>query len=235
MIKGIYLTGRSLDGKMKCMEVIANNLANINTTGFKREVPFSEIISKAGDIGIRQVTDFQEGTPSATANSLDFYLSGKAFFTVKTDKGIQLTRNGRFAVSDEGLLVTEEGNKVIGKNGEINLSKLMLNKETEITVTKEGEIRTGDEILDHFLIVQMDNHSHLKKVNATNFVYEDGNFQEAASSDYQVLQGYIEESNINPVIELENMIQTNSDYEAGYKMMQSLDDSLGKANEIGKI
>jgi flagellar basal-body rod protein FlgG len=111
----------------------------------------------------------------------------------------------------------------------------MLNKETEITVTKEGEIRAGDEILDHFLIAQLDNHSHLKKVNATNFVYEDGNFQEAASSDYQVLQGYIEESNINPVIELENMIQTNSDYEAGYKMMQSLDDSLGKANEIGKI
>ncbi|HVO76269.1 MAG TPA: flagellar hook-basal body protein [Ignavibacteriaceae bacterium] len=235
MIKGIYLTGRSLDGKMKSMEVIANNLANINTTGFKREVPFAEIISNAGDIKIRQVTDFQEGTPAATSNTFDFYLSGKAFFAVKTDKGIQLTRNGRFSLSNDGFLVTEEGNKVLGKNGEINLSDLMLNKETEITVTKEGEIRAGDEILDRLLIVQMDDHSNLKKVNDTNFVYEDGNFQEADPSDYKVLQGYLEESNINPVIELENMIQTNADYEAGYKMMQSLDDSLGKANEIGKV
>jgi flagellar basal-body rod protein FlgG len=235
MIKGIYLTGRSLDGKMKSMEVIANNLANINTTGFKREVPFAEIISKAGGIEIRQVTDFQEGTPSATSNPLDLYLSGKALFAVKSVNEIQLTRNGRFELSDDGFLVTEEGNKVIGRNGEINLSNLMLNKESEITVTKEGEIRAGDDIIDHLLIVQLDNHSHLKKVNATNFVYEDGTFQEASPSDYGIMQGYIEESNINPVIELENMIQTNSDYEAGYKMMQSLDDSLGKANEIGKI
>ncbi len=235
MIKGIYLTGRSLDGKMKSMEVIANNLANMNTTGFKRDVPFAEVISKAGDIKIRQITDFQEGTPSATSNTFDFYLSGKAFFTVKTERGLELTRNGRFALSRDGFLVTEEGNRVIGKNGEINLSQLMLNKETDIIVTQDGEIRAGDQIIDHLLIAQIDNHSELRKVNATNFVFEDGRFQEADPVYFQVLQGYIEESNINPVIEMENMIQTNSDYEAGYKMMLSLDDSLGKANEIGKI
>jgi flagellar basal-body rod protein FlgG len=235
MIKGIYLAGRSLDGKMKSMEVIANNLANLNTTGFKREVPFSEIISQTGQIQMRQVTDYQLGISAATGNPLDLYLNGKSFFALQTENGIELTRNGKFKISDDGFLVNEQGFKVLGRNGQINLNETMLSKEKALLISKIGELKVGDIPIDTLLVIKLDLNKNIERMDGANFIYPDGEYEQALTNEYEVIQGYLEESNINPITEMEAMIHTNSDYEAAAKMVHILDESLGKANEIGKV
>jgi flagellar basal-body rod protein FlgF len=235
MIKGIYQAGRSLEGKMRSMEVIANNLANLNTTGFKREVPFSEIISQAGQIRIEQVTDFQQGTAAVTGNPLDLYLNGKSFFALQTENGIELTRNGKFKISDDGFLVNEQGYKVLGQNGEINLNETMLNENKTILISKIGELRIGDIPIDTLLVIKIDTNNEIERINGINFMYKNGDYELASLDEYEITQGYLEESNINPIAEMEEMIRTNADYNAASKLVGVMDESLGKANEIGKV
>lgn len=235
MIKGIYQAGRSLEGKMKSMEVIANNLANLNTTGFKREVPFSEIISQTGQIRLEQVTDFQQGTAAATGNPLDLYLNGKSFFALQTENGVELTRNGKFNISDEGFLVNEQGYKVLGRNGEINLNDTLLNEDKTILISKIGEMRIGNIPIDTLLVIKIDTNKGLERTDGINFTYMNEDYEPASLDEYEITQGYLEESNINPITEMEEMIRTNSDYQAASKLIGVLDDSLGKANEIGRV
>lgn len=235
MIKGIYEAGRSLDGKMKSMEIIANNLANVNTTGFKRGIPFSEVINQYGDVQVKSVTDYQQGSSVETKNPFDLYLNGNGLFAVQTANGIELTRNGKFTISDDGFLADEQGNHVLGENGEINLDEKMFGNNKSITIAKDGEIKIGDTPIDKLLIAKLDKARDIEKIDGSHLVYKDGPFEELTDNDYEVQQGYLEESNSNPITELEAMIKISNDYQTNQKMVQFLDQSLGDANEIGKV
>jgi len=235
MIKGIYEAGRSLDGKMKSMEIIANNLANVNTTGFKRGIPFSEVINQYGDVQVKSVTDYQQGNSVETKNPLDLYLNGNGLFAVQTANGVELTRNGKFTISEDGYLTDENGNHVLGKNGEINLDGKMFGNNKSITIAKDGEIKVGDTPVDKLLITKLDKSRDIEKVDGSHLVYKDGPFEELPDNEYEIQQGYLEESNSNPITELETMIKISNDYQTNQKMVQFLDESLGQANEIGKV
>jgi len=103
MIKGIYTAARSLDHRIKNLDVIANNLANLNTTGYKREIPFTEVINSLGDTVIKKVMSQQQGELIQTSNPLDLGISGQGFFALRSQDGtVELTRNGRFKISDDG-------------------------------------------------------------------------------------------------------------------------------------
>ncbi len=235
MIKGIYEAGRSLDGKMKSMEIIANNLANVNTTGFKRGIPFSEVINQYGDVKVKSVTDYQQGNSVETKNPLDLYLNGKGLFAVQTANGVELTKNGKFTITEDGFLADTQGNHVLGKNGEINLDEKMFGKMQSISIAKDGEIKVGDTQVDKLLIARLDNTRDIEKVDGSNLVYKDGPFEELPDNEYEIHQGYLEESNSNPISEMEAMIKISNDYQSNQKMVQFLDESLGQANEIGKV
>lgn len=242
MIKGMFLAGRSLDNRMKGIQVVANNLANLNTTGYKRELQFSEILSAAENATrqkgeparIRQITDFAQGDLALTSNPLDVAISGKGFFLVKTNAGMEFTRNGRFKISDEGYLVNQNGNKVQGKNGDINLGELLDEKHEAITISKNGEIRIGSKLVDAILVAQPERPQDSVRTNGLNFVSEEEELKPADENDFSLEQGYLEDSNINPIIEMETMITLNKDYESSKKMITAFDLSLGQANEIGK-
>lgn len=243
MIKGMYLAGRSLSGRMKGIEVVANNLANVNTTGFKRQLQFAEILSaanvdvktKEGNSRIRQVTDFAQGDLALTSNPLDIALSGKGFFVVKKDSTTELTRNGRLKVSDDGYLVNQMGNRVQGANGDIHLGEILEEKHDSITITKKGEIRIGNKVVDTILVVQPEHPQENVRTNGLSFITEEDNLKPAEDTEYSIEQGYLEDSNINPIIEMETMITMNKDYESSKKMINAFDLSLGQANEIGKV
>src|SRR5690606_8602997 len=134
-IKQIFLAGRSLEARFKNLEVIANNLANINTTGYKKTIPFSEVIMKETDeIRARQIIDKQQGEAEQTNNPLDAAIFGEGFFTLQTERGIELTRNGKFNISNDGFLINEKGDKVLGKNGLINFNLFTLDKDQTVTI-----------------------------------------------------------------------------------------------------
>lgn len=236
MIKGIYTAGRSLDHRIKNIDVIANNLANLNTTGFKREIPFSEIINEYGDVYVRKITSQQQGDILQTSNQLDLAISGKGFFLLKDDEGkVELTRDGRFKLNDEGFLVNYNGKKVLGKNGEISIAESLLSKDSKIIISRSGEIKIGDKPIDTIRVVQVENDAELERSGSSNFLPNEQGYFDAKDDTYSISQGFLEEANTNPIIEMEAMIQLNKEYETAQKVIAALDNSLGQANEMGKV
>ena len=235
MIKGIYTAARGLNSRMKNLEIVANNLANLNTTGFKREVPFSEVMNQYGQVGIQKATDYQQGNLAETSNPLDVAISGKGFFVVQTENGAELTRNGQFKISDDGYIVTRDGNKVLGRNGAINVNNLLLDKDKVLTITQKGGIKYGDNVIDSLLIAKMNDPQASERTTGVNFNADNDGFQIADPDSYVIKQGYLEESNINPIKEMEAMIQLNSEYDSSSKVINYLDQSLDEANQIGKV
>ena len=235
MIKGIYTAARALDARMQNIEIVANNLANVNTPGYKRELPFSEVMDKYGNVQVQQASDFRTGELAQTANPLDLAVSGNGYFVVQNDNSLQFTRNGKFSISSDGFLVNQQGYRVIGKKGEINIDKLQSEEPGEITVSNSGEIKLGDQTIDNLLIVNPDNAQESRRTSGENFILGANSFTSTPESEYQIKQGYYEESNVNPVKEMQDMILLNNQYDSAHKMINYLDKSLDEANQIGKV
>ncbi len=235
MIKGIYIAGRSLDSQFKNIEVIGNNLANVNSTGFKKALDFTEMVNSANQPKIIQQTDFSQGNSTPTSNPLDLYINGNSFFAIQTQNGIEFTKNGKFSISDDGYLVNENNSKVLGKNGPINLQNYQLDKNQAISISKSGDIKIGDNYIDSLMIIKPDNVNNLIRQDGTNFTSADGSLQVADNSEFEIQQGYLEESNVNPIEEMTSMIKVHNDYNSAAKMINYLDQSLQEANEIGKV
>lgn len=235
MIKGIYHAARSLETQNKNMERIANNLANLNTIGYKREGLFIQILNQLGGQQVKSPVDLTQGEVFETKNPLDVAIVGVGLFVVKTDKGYELIRNGNFQISPEGFLVDKQGRKVIGKNGEINLSDYKLDENNMLSISRNGEIKVGENSVDTLLIAKLDEDKYDFRKEGLNFDSISDIEELAEENEYQLLQGYLEESNVNPIQEMENMIRVSKDYESSYKMVITLDESLQKSVEIGKI
>ena len=233
MIKGIYQSARSLLAANKNMEKISGNLANINTVGFKREGMFSEILKSVGQSEVRSSVDTSQGDIYETSNPLDLAILGDGMFALKNKNCYYFTRNGNFNIADDGFLVDQNGSKVIGKNGEINLLEYMNGEQTDIKISNKGEISVNDTHVADLLVVKIDDYE--KRKMGLNFSSEQDIKDLAMENEYQVRQGYLEESNVNPMIELENMINISKDYETAYKMVNYLDSSLEKTNDLGRI
>jgi len=236
MIKGIYTAARGLNQRMKNIDIIANNLANLNSTGYKREIPFSEVINQAGEVAIRKVTSQQQGNILQTSNPFDLAISGEGFFLVKGDDGrVELTRNGKFKLSEDGLLVDSNGKKVIGQNGSISLEDILRTKDSSVVISKNGEVRVDGKIVDKIFVATVQRPSELMRTDGSNFLPGDQEVFNAPEREFSVSQGYLEESNTNPIVEMEAMISLNKEFETAQKVISTLDASLGSANEIGKI
>lgn len=235
MIKGIYYAARSLNNGFQKMNSIANNLANINTTGYKREIPFSEVMEGVDKSQVTQYTDFSQGGFANTSSPLDLAISGHGFFVLETNSGSELTRSGNFTISEEGYIVNENGDKLIGTKGPINLNEYMLDNDKELKVLRNGEIQMGNNAIDRLLIMQTTNFSTLQRDSNQGFISMSSDNIPVDESSYQVLQGYLEESNVNPILEMESMIQTSNDYQSSSKMVNFLDRTLEKSVEIGKV
>ncbi len=235
MVKGIYMAARNLDSKVKNIQIIANNLANISTTGYKREIPFSEIMSRFETDHKKQITDHNQGELLQTANPLNMAISGEGFFVLQTDNGYEMTRNGNFKISEEGFLINDQGFKVMGKKGEINVLEFALENDRSFSVANNGEITMGKMIVDELLIGRIDESQEVLRKEGLNFAFEDGDYFPADNNTYEIFQGFLENSNINPVLEMQAMIFNNKDFETTQKVINAFDQSMEKANEIGKI
>lgn len=235
MIKGIFLAARNLQSGEKQIGVVANNLANLNTIGYKKEVPFSMILDAQGNLTARQINDHKQGEMVLTGNPLDLAINGKGFFLIETKNGEKITRDGKFTISEEGFLVNQAGDKVMGKDGEIYFGNNIFNADQSIVVSKSGEIKIGDTILDELRIVAVEKPEELDKAGSVYFSIDGVDIEELEHGSYEISQGYLETSNVNIMEEMETMIRSNNDYQATQKIIRYLDDSLQKANTIGKV
>jgi flagellar basal-body rod protein FlgG len=193
---------------------ISNNLANINTTGFKRDlISFSEVLNE-----VRSTTDFSPGPGRHTGNELDVTLNRAGFFKIQTAEGIRYTRDGSFRLDGDGNLVNQQGDKVLGQNGTI------LIQDGHVTIDKDGNVLVDNETVDKILVVDFQKQEFLKKAGHSYYKYEGDAVDITSPKDVGIQQGYLEQANVNPTEEMIQMIEAFRAYESVQKAIQSMDE-----------
>lgn len=255
MIRGWYTGASGMNAQQNRLNAISNNLANVDTAGYKRDVAvsknFSELLIRRTDFdGVYQTqfgsadaapiigklglgvetnenyTDFSQGSFKITNTKTDIALNGNGFYVVDTPYGERYTRNGDFFIGKEGILETKDGYPVLGENGYIYLD------DDKFTVNDDGILRTesdGSDI-DRLKIVRFDNERYLKKMGNSFYSANDisGPAHIAEGNERPgFLQGYTETSNVNVVNEMVQMIEVNRAYEANQKTVTSEDSMMG--------
>jgi len=220
------------------MDVIANNLANLNTTGFKGEsVQFEEFLSSPArvdsfPIGHRRVsfvqdrstmTDHSQGPVEMTGSPLDVAINGEGYLVVETPNGERYTRNGSLARNATGELVTSEGYRVRGANGPIQFDP----NDVNIAIARDGTISAlnGNQIAERgkLQIMRFDRPQNLSKEGLS--LYKAGNMQpQAAGEKTSVIQGAVEKSNVKPILEMGRMIEVMRSYTSLANMMTKTDE-----------
>lgn len=254
MIKGLYTAATAMNVQMTRMDLVSNDLANVNTTGYKKDFAVissfeEELLYRMKDIennkpnnkpigyispGARVediYTQFTQASFMETGDLNNFAIDGEGFFQVQTPNGLRYTRDGSFSVNKAGSLVTKEGYAVMGENGPIELGQEFLSSNTDMVVGRLGNIRVGLDNIDKLVVVNFEEPQALLKQGDNLYISE----EEGIPINSQIYQGYLEVSNVNAVEAMVDMITISRAYEMNQKMIQVHDQLLGKAvNEIGK-
>lgn len=225
-----YTTLSRQSGLAREMQIVANNIANAATTGFRSEgLIFSEYVQSL-DVGaslsigqgnIRN-TSFEQGPLTQTNGAFDLAIEGDGFFLVETPAGERLTRAGAFSPSGEGDLVTYDGFRVLDAGG----APLFVPPGETISVAADGTISANGAPIGQIGIV--------RPVDSTDMVREDGvMFKTDAgyepTDSARVLQGFVENSNVNAIGQLARMIEVQRAYELGQSFLESEDERVRTA------
>jgi flagellar basal-body rod protein FlgF len=241
MIRGLYVAAEGMAARQKAQDAIANNLANLNTTGFKADRPaFATVYERqlyrvqgtrsqpigalsAGAILRELYTDLQQGALTTTGNPLDVAIDGAGFFAVQTPQGVRYTRNGAFQLNAGGMLTTRAGDLVLGEGNQ----PIRVPPNATVQIGEDGAVLANGTRVGRLLIVQGD----LAKA-------PDGDFIGAAQpiANPRVVAGALEASNVNMVREMVTMIELIRAYETHQKIIHAHDDTLQRAiNELPKV
>jgi flagellar basal-body rod protein FlgF len=220
---GIYTAYSGLKAHAEALEITANNLANLNTVGFKRDRAFStqlrESIQDSGfpsEIGLnvnRSVRterniDYSDGDMLSTGRNLDVAIRGDGFLTVQTANGERYTRNGNLHLDSNSTLRTADGNPVIGVSGRpVTLGP------GEVYISDNGGVHVNGEEMDQLKIVVFQDRSRLEKEGGTLFYSKDGGTP-ALKTNAVVRSGYLEQGNVNAIRSMVEMISTMRHFES---------------------
>jgi flagellar basal-body rod protein FlgG len=234
MDKAIYVALSGAVLQERRMEVLTDNLANVNTAGYKGQKPLFEA-SLSDEFRIRSFgrltdvsTDHTQGILQQTGKKLDFAIRGDGFFAVETPMGRGYTRDGSFIAGVDGDLLTREGHKVLGVDGPLKLSS------TDIKVDALGRLMSNGAVVGELKLATFNDLTVLRREGG---VYRalPGSQEQPVSPNTQVEQGYIETSNVNAVKAMTTMIEALRSYETHSKMIQSIDDQTRKSvEEVGR-
>ncbi len=282
MIPGMYTGASGMKAQMHRLDALSNNLANVDVTGYKRDLSVSKafpqmLIRRTNDNGVykfpfgssdvapvvgkigtgveynESFTVFNQGAMKQSNNPFDLALNGEGFFSVETTRGERYTRNGSFHLSKEGVLVTKQGEPVLGENGIIQIKKnnfvvdkkgnvyqnAALSGDPERLVSMEENEWENLELVDTLKVVDFERPRFLKKEGDSLWktTEEVGDMQQAAlGADTKVEQGFLEGSNVNPVTEMVRMIEVNRAYEANQRTITTQDELSGRLiNDVLKM
>jgi len=221
------------------MDIVANNIANMNTTGFRGQTPlFEEYITdptynKDPMSFVLDYAQFQNtaaGSHEQTGNPLDVALNGPGFMAIEAHNGDTVyTRDGNFQLSADGTLTTMAGLRVLGSGGSINIPA----GSTEINIDEKGIISNQNGTLGQLQIVEFENLQSLKP-QGDNTYRTDGGKKEPSNTNVQ--QGFIEGSNVNPIMETNRMISILRDYQRVQRLLEGEHERLRSAiQKLSKV
>ena len=236
---------------------IANNLANVNTTGYKRDLlafkdtfamyAHDQIIEPVTHLRAKPMfpepqhlartrlavsqTDFEQGPLKVTGAPFDVAISGEGFFKVRTPDGDFFSRNGHFRLTAEGTMITEQGYPVLGDGGEITVPGGFKN----INIAEDGRVFADNNLIGQISLVSVDEPKNLEKMGHNLFKTKNGATVNEEPSQGFMAQGFLEAANVDAVYEMVNMIEAQRHFEALSKIMQTSDTIDKEATQkVGK-
>lgn len=265
MVKGLYTAHSAMINEQHRMDTLTNNLANVATTGYKKEGATSQTFADALAVKLQDssewylsrrmgnmqpgvkigenYTDWSEGGFRGTENPFDLALSDSGFFQIEfTDKAgntsVKYTRDGSFTLTLEGTLVTKDGDYVLDTNG----NHITIDPTQPTTIDRQGNITQGDnaQILATIGITDFErnpegtDYYYLEKYGENLWQTIPGATE--IPSNAQIYSGYLEQSNVETVQEMVNMIAINRQYEINQKIITTMDGTLDTAvNNLGRL
>ncbi len=216
-------------GLLREMQLVANNIANISTTGFRKEgLIFAEFVTATADDGpslsmananVRSTSRLQ-GSLTQTDNPFDLSIEGEGYFLIETPDGNQLTRAGNFTPNAQGELVTADGYRLLD-NGAAPV--FVPPDAASVSVSADGTMSADGRPLAQIGV--------FRAVNSNDLIRRNGVLFQASSGvepvdDGVILQGFLEGSNVNPILEVSRMIEVQHAYELGQKMLDQEDERI---------
>lgn len=251
MVRGLYAAATGMINQMARLDKVANNIANVNTRGFKGD----QVVSRAFDeelllridngqapssrlIGTinhgvyvdRVVTSFEQGSLQETGEPTNVAIKGEGFFVILTDEGERYTRDGGFMLDSQGRLVTVDGWPVAGQAGPIYVGT------QDFVIDPEGNVTVNGVYVDRLRLVNFQDLQALRKVGHNLFMNPDPANNPVIGFEGELIQGFVENSNVDVVRETVDMITALRNYESNQKVIKMMDDVLSKTvNELGRV
>jgi len=252
---GLYLSAGGALASMHRQDVLANNLANMETVAYKpSQVDMRERLPErledadvfadphwllerlgGGNFVAPSRIDLGQGGLTPTGNDLDLAIEGDGMFVVRVgegDAGLRLTRDGRFTMNGRGRLVTRNGHEVVGTNRR----PIRLDPDQPVQVTRAGQIEQGGNVVGRLRIVPIAEQSMVVKEGANLMRLADGVVMPRGAAEGRVLQHHVEASTVDPIKTMMGMMAAAKAAQANLKMMQYHDQVLGQAfNTFGRV
>ena len=258
MVKGLYTAYTGMVNEQRRMDVLTNNLANADTTGFMKEGASSQSFDSVLTYKIKDFTegdrlakrlgrnhpgvkigegytDFSQGPLKHTENTFDLALTDAGFFAVEfTSKSgetsVKYTRDGDFTLTQDGRLVTRDGDAVLDESG----SPIKIDPLQKAEINTKGEIVQNGRVVAAIQVTDFENYDYLVRYGENYFEAAEGAEEKEPAAE--VYSGYLESSNISVVTEMVNMITVSRAYESNQKVITTYDSTLDiAANQLGKI
>jgi len=225
------------------LDIVANNLANVDTNGFKvesamvrtetsdraRMVDGPRRLSFVIDDGV--VRDFRQAALTQTGGTFDLAIDGQGFFSVQTAKGERYTRDGRFTLAADGRLTTQAGDPVLGEGGEITVDPGL----GPVSISVDGVVSQNGESVGKISLVAFDDLSGLAK-DGDNLFRNTSNLQPQPASSARVRQGMLEGSNVDSILQVTRLIEISRAYESLAKTIEnSAELSRRSVERLGRV
>ena len=236
MDSGFYSAFAGLAARMQSLDLVANNLANVNTVGYKGEKefykayaaslggtalsPLNDAINDFGVLGGARV-DMSAGSLNHTGNDTDLAIAGSGFFAVQTAAGVRYTRNGAFNLNTQRQLVDSQGNLVLGQAGPIQIPSGSV-----LSISPDGTVSMDGAVVNTLKIVDFPAGTQITPEGNTDFVAANGSEQPAA--DAKVQQGMLEASNSNPISNAVALIDVQRNAEFMERALQIFNTDLNQ-------
>ncbi len=257
MVRGLYTAWTGMANEQKRLDIISNNLANAATVGYKKDNVTNQSFDNLLTIKIKDAseqyndntigtmslgvklgeayTDYGQGSLRETGNPFDLAIEGNGFFKLSTTDAngneiIKYTRDGSFTMDQDGRIVDADGNSLMGESGEITIPA----DAADIVIDTDGSLYADGVYIDSITTADFEDYNYLQKQGDSMYIALDGAGETSGTA--AIRQGYTEQSNVNVISEMVNMIAVTRAYEANQKVIQTMDGTLDlAANSVGKI
>jgi len=256
MTYGLYAVVTGSLAQERRLEVLAHNLANVATAGFKADIPLFEVVPAPSPLAMPGALPIHPQTPSSpiafvpdaytvftgvkadlsagelrqTGNPLDLAINGKGWFSVETPQGIRYTRNGSFTLDHQGQLVTQDGWPVLGHGGPITIQG------SNVLVSPRGAVIVDGQEIDRLKVVAAQGNDAFQRAEHALFALRPGATVEETADGADIKQGFLELSNVNPIQGMTALIDAMRAYESYQKMLQTWNETTSRAvNDVGRL